>query len=255
MIPVIIELIFPKTHLQIFLETCSYIEFESKLTPRPQKHDPMFYPFYYKDPFVKDCIIELKERNNMFVAHRFGIILSKWVLRKIDEIEANYHPGLGKCHPELVSGSFPKNHETPKQVRGDNQVTQVRGDTLFKFYLIPVPQHKMRTREKGFCHTTTLARAIQKELVLRGRNTVFFNPCIVKEKHIKKLHAGFNKKRRNTIIKNSMRAYITKQDAQRAYFFIIDDVYTTGATFKEVRRSLKDCAVPDKKIFYISIAH
>ncbi len=51
-----------------------------------------------------------------------------------------------------------------------------------------------------------------------------------------------------------MKTYITKQDAQHV-FFIIDDVYTSGATFKEMRRSLLGCGAFPEHIFFVSIAH
>jgi predicted amidophosphoribosyltransferase len=86
-------------------------------------------------------------------------------------------------------------------------------------------------------------------------SNVSIHPCVCKEKKIKKLHDIIGKRKRFNIIQNSMRAYITKGDAKNAYFFIIDDVYTTGATFKEMRRSLSDCGAFPEHLFFISIAH
>lgn len=216
---VIIEIIFPKSHLESFLVSCKQIEFEFKLTSRPQLHTHMFYPFYYKDIFVKDCIIELKERNNKNVARLFGKILAGWVVRKMEEV----------C----------------KKRR-----------SCFVFYLIPIPQYRLKTKEKGFCHTTTLTHALQHYIKKKYPDMhMYFKSCIIKEFKTLKLHNTQGKKKRFSIIKNSMRAHLTKQDALNSYFFLIDDVYTTGATFKEARRSLLDCGVPSEHIFFISIAH
>ena len=215
LISVIKEVIFPSSHLIRFLRICSDIEFESKLSPRPQANKRMFYPYYYKNKFVKDCIIELKERNSKEVAHKFANILARWIIR-----ESSY-------------------------ISDKN-----------KFYLIPVPQHISQTKEKGFCHTTTLTAhildIIQKKY---QKNTIHFLPCITKIKNIKKLHSGTNKKKRFSLIKNSMVADLKSIDLEHSYFFIIDDVYTSGATFKEARRSLKGCGALDEQIFFISIAH
>ncbi len=211
----IIDMLFPRTHLQTYLSTCSQLQFESKLTPRPQKHERMFYPFYYKDPFVRDCIFELKERDSHEVARLFGKILGQWIVRKIHEAE---------------------------------------NDTVF--YLVPVPQHISKTKEKGFCHTTTLATFIEKaikrsypDIALR----VF--PCISKVKKTKRLHDTKGKRKRFNMIKNTMWTCITKHDAEHAYFSIIDDVFTTGATYKEMRRSLSGCAASVERMFFVSIAH
>lgn len=220
-IDVLIELIFPKTYLERFLMNCSQIEFEFMCTPRAQFHKQMFYPFHYKNNFTKDCIIELKERNNRNVARLCGGVLAKWIVRKVREIDEGW-PRSG--HPS--------------------------------FYLIPIPQHISKTKEKGFCHTTTLTHAIHA-YIKKFYPEVYteFKACIVKESKTKKLHNTHGKKKRFSIIKNSMRGYITKQDNVHSYFFLIDDVYTTGATFKEARRGLLDCGVPSEHIFFISIAH
>lgn len=235
------EIIFPKSHLQFFLGRCTQIRFERKLTPRPQLYNQMFHPFYYKDPFVHDCIFELKERNSTNVALLFGNILSRWIVKKIDEVLLE-----SSVSPRIYSGISSNNNAIPEQAQDDN----------IKFYLVPVPQHISKTKEKGFCHTTTLSYSIQNILQRKYPNiTILVFPCICKIKKTKKLHDTQGKMKRFKIIKETTESQVTKQDANYAYFFIIDDVYTTGATFKEIRRSLSDCAVPREHIFFVSIAH
>lgn len=212
LISVVIEVLFPKTHLEDFLCSCTQLEFESKLVPRLQTKQNMFFPFYYKDSFVRDCIIELKERNNRNVARLFSFILFRFIAKTIEKY--------------------------PDQ----------------NYYIVPVPQHLTKTREKGFCHTTTLSIEIYKRLKERKVPNISIKPCIVKIKNIKKLHSTNSKQKRISLIKNSMRTYVTKQDAKEI-FFIIDDVYTSGVTFKEARRSLLGCGVLQEHIFFISIAH
>lgn len=232
-IPVIITFIFPRSHLELFLNSCSQIKFENRLTGRPQLKKRMFHPFYYKDQFVKDCILELKERNNKDVAKRFGEVLARWIVRTIREI----------------------NNETSKQILNNTPVAgRLRRPAMF--YLIPIPQHFSKTKEKGFCHTTTLTNSLHAFIRKKYPDIhTVHKPLIVKELQIKKLHTTKGKRKRFTMIQNSMKSYITKHDIQNAYFFIIDDVYTTGATFKEAHRSLLDCGVLSEHIFFISIAH
>ena len=227
---VTIEAIFPRSHLQVFLKKISFIEFNIKLTPRVQHHDNMFYPFYYKDPFVHDCIFEIKERNSNDATRLFGKILSQWVIKKINEINAL----------TILNYSSDK--------------ISFESDSIF--YLVPVPQHISKTKEKGFCHTTSLAQSI--EVIVKNKYPhipISLFPCVKKIRKTKKLHDTQGKIKRFSLIKKTMQASVTKEDAKQAYFFIIDDVYTTGATFKEVRRSLSDCVVPTEHMFFISIAH
>ncbi|MEN9921571.1 MAG: hypothetical protein RLZZ517_549, partial [Candidatus Parcubacteria bacterium] len=219
-ISVIKYILFPPSHLQIFLKEASALQFESKLTPQPQMSPRMFYPFYYKDIFIKDCIIELKERNNQDVAKRFGEVLARWILRVIN----NEIPGQaqGDTYQQVQSN----NHEAGRRSRP-------------AFYLIPIPQHKSKTKEKGFCHTTTLTQSIYSILKNKYKiENIFFYPCIQKEKNIKKLHSGLDKRKRFSYMKYSMKANLKNLYLQNSYFFLIDDVYTSGATFKEARRSL-----------------
>ncbi len=222
LISVIKECIFPSSHLTRFLVMCNDIEFESKLTPRPQLNTRMFYPFYYKNKFVTDCIIELKERNSAKVAERFGKILARWIVREIEHIKS----------------------------------IQEINNQIIKFYLIPIPQHITRTREKGFCHTTTLTCSILEHLKRRYQmKQIYFSSNITKIKNIRKLHTGMNKQKRSVEMKYSMKADLSKFDLCHSYFFLIDDVYTSGATFKEARRSLIDCGALEDHIFFVSIAH
>ena len=80
---VCIEALFPKSHMQEFLETASLIHFLSFCATKPQLKQRMFHPFDYKNNFIKDCIIELKERNMHCVAKHVSIILSDWIIREI----------------------------------------------------------------------------------------------------------------------------------------------------------------------------
>lgn len=216
-ISVVINTIFPLTYLEKYLRTCSNIEFLQRLTPRLQHKDRQFSPFYYKDHFVKDCIIELKERNNRDAARLFSYTLSQYILKNIKEIKNK--------------------------------------DQHASFYIIPTPQHISKTQEKGFLHTQTLCEEILFLVKKRTRANISIFPCIEKILKTKRLHDLRGKKNRFKTITNTMRAHITKQDATDGYFFLIDDVFTTGATFKEMRRTLLESGAFPENLYFISIAH
>ncbi len=208
-------MIFPKTHLEKYLATCTQLELERRLTPRIQRQERVFSPYYYKDPFVKDCIIELKERCNRDVGRLFGKKISEWMLIMMDEV--------------------------------------LRHDESAVFYLVPVPQHLSKTKEKGFEHARVLTEEICKRIGSEYPAQII--PCLEKVTKTKRLHDLSSRESRFKTIKGTMRAHITKEDARLAYFFIIDDVYTTGATYKEARRSLADCGALPERMFFVSIAH
>jgi predicted amidophosphoribosyltransferase len=215
---VVINIIFPRTYLERYLEKCSQIEFISKLTPRIQVQHRQFSPFYYKQQLVKDCIIELKERNNKNVARLFAQTLAQYILQNIQILQKN-----------MVNASY---------------------------FIVPIPQHISKTKEKGFLHTQTISEEIFKHILHRDSNlNISILSCIQKISHTKRLHELKGKKKRFKTIKYTMQACLTKYDAQHAYFFIIDDIFTTGATFKEARRTLLESGVLQEHIFFISIAH
>lgn len=212
---VLIDVIFPKTYLEKYLASCSQMELERRLTPRMQKQERVFSPYHYMDPFVKDCVIELKERSNRNVGRLFGKKIAEWMRIMMDEV--------------------------------------LRRDDSAQFCLVPVPQHRSKTREKGFEHAKVLAEEIHTRIGSEYPARIF--PCLEKVARTKRLHDLSGRNSRFKTIKNTMRAHVTKGDARHLYFFIIDDVYTTGATYKEARSSLTDCCALPERMFFVSIAH
>lgn len=219
------ELFFPQSHVQRFLASVSFVKFLSLCSPQPQLKKRMFHPFYYKNNFVKDCIIELKERNSKYVAQYFGKVLAQWIMREVTLLDSRLASQVGQ------------------------------NEICTNFYLVPIPQHKNKTREKGFCHTTTLTQYIYSNIKRYNVKNIFIKPCIIKHTQTKKVHTTKSKKARLYTLKNTTSAYVTKQDARHGYFFLIDDVYTTGSTFKEARRSLLDSGALEENIYFVSIAH
>ena len=217
---VLIDFLFPYTYLERYLQDCKSYQFQTRLTPRIQHKERQFSPFYYKDSLIKDCVIELKERNNIYVAHLFGEVLVQYI-RYITE-------SIIKKNPDAY------------------------------FYLVPIPQHKLKTKDKGFLHTRTLCTSILRFFLNRiNQNIISIQvfECLIKVKETRRLHDLNSRKNRFKTIKNTMECFITKYDAEHAYFFVVDDVYTTGSTFKEARRTLLGSGVPNEHIYFISIAH
>jgi predicted amidophosphoribosyltransferase len=215
MLQVFINIIFPKTHLEKYLAECSVLEFERRLTVRQDQNNRMFSPYYYKDPLVKDCLLELKNRNNEHVARLLGHKVAQWIAHTTAHIRLQ-----DRCIPIL---------------------------------LVPIPQHISRSKEKGFLHTRTLCEHILK--LLPHDTPVLIKECICKTTATRQLHNLKGKRIRFKTIKGTMRAHITKDEACRAHVILIDDIRTTGATFNEAYRCLVKCGVDRDHIYFVSIAH
>lgn len=111
--------------------------------------------------------------------------------------------------------------------------------------LVPVPQYRSRTHNRGYNQSALIARwlstAIQgasvKELLTKHRKTL--------------PQAQLSRTRRLHNIVGSMQC--SKTLDPKTIYIIIDDVTTTGATLAEARRALH--AEGAKKVFGIAIAH
>lgn len=113
--------------------------------------------------------------------------------------------------------------------------------------LIPMPMSSERRRERGFNQTEILCEAIKK---FDTENTLEYDPNILqKSHHTESQTLVENKKLRLQNLENSMQA----KNVEGRNIILIDDVTTTGATFKEARRALKHAAA--KKILCLALAH
>jgi len=115
-----------------------------------------------------------------------------------------------------------------------------------KLILVPIPQHKSKTRTRGFNQSTYVADAIARELpdttvaalLEKTRSTI-------PQAHVK------NKSARLVNVQGTMK---TRGDVdKRRFYVLVDDVTTTGATFAEASRALR--AAGAQKILCIALAH
>lgn len=113
-------------------------------------------------------------------------------------------------------------------------------------YLVPIPQHKSKTRKRGYNQSELLARAIVEGLDgAKISQLLKKNRFTIPQAHIQ------NKNIRLQNIKDSMS--ISAPINEGALYVLIDDVTTTGATFIEARRALKAGGI--KKILAVALAH
>ncbi|MFZ4500444.1 MAG: ComF family protein [Minisyncoccia bacterium] len=114
------------------------------------------------------------------------------------------------------------------------------------FILVPIPQHRNKTHERGYNQGRLLAQWLAKSIEgARVAEVLIKTIPTIPQARIK------HKSARIKNIAHSMRASAPLDP--RALYIIVDDVTTTGATMNEARRALK--AYGGKKIIALSLAH
>jgi len=116
--------------------------------------------------------------------------------------------------------------------------------------LIPIPLSPKRKRERGF----NQAEIICKELIKLDKNINFKleNNILIKPKDT--THQA-NIKNRNERLKNLINSFAVKnsEKIKNKNIILIDDICTTGATFNEAKKTLKQAGA--RKIIAFSVAH
>lgn len=115
--------------------------------------------------------------------------------------------------------------------------------------LVPMPMSKMEKRKRGFNQCEELVREIKK---LGGDNIeVSYNTLKKVRETARQTKLGRAERTKN--VENSMMAAPSAQDGHLRTVIVLDDVYTTGASFTEARRAL--LSVGAKKVIGLFIAH
>lgn len=112
--------------------------------------------------------------------------------------------------------------------------------------LAPMPMSKREKRKRGFNQCEELAKEMKK---LAGSLEISFD--ILKKVRETGKQADLGKEERAKNVEGSMTA--PRQMARGRVVVILDDVYTTGATFSEARRALS--AAGAKRVLGLFIAH
>ncbi len=113
--------------------------------------------------------------------------------------------------------------------------------------LIPMPISDEKRRERGFNQTEVIAESIR----MFAPDLFEYSTALIKHKHTEsqaRTHA--TKREREANLLNSMSV---SSDLQGRCVILLDDVTTSGATFGEAKRVLKEAGV--KKILCVALAH
>jgi len=210
----LIDFIFPKSEDVHYLESLSAGGLVEKLSKaREIESENLIVLFDYKDPLVKTMIWELKYKGNRKIAQKFAEIL------------------VDVLNHELAERAVFENFKNP--------------------WLIPIPISNKRRRERGWNQIEILAEEIMK---LNTENLCEYSPKVL----IKHIHTDSQarthatKRERLENLSNSMSVqggtYVRGRN-----IILLDDVTTTGSTFTEAKRVLKESGA--KKILCVALAH
>ena len=125
---------------------------------------------------------------------------------------------------------------------GQNQLFQQKGENSV---FVPMPLHKSKKRKRGFNQAELIAQELSISL-----NIPMQTKALLKHKKTQS-QTTLSREERQQNIKN---AFLIKnpQLVEGKIVFLVDDVFTTGATMEEAARTLK--AVKAKEVWGITLA-
>ncbi len=116
--------------------------------------------------------------------------------------------------------------------------------------IVPIPISDRRRFERGWNQTELLAEAVKKcDEDMRFK---YLPRQLVKFVHTESQTQTSGRAEREENIKNSMRV-LNPSKVEGRHIILIDDVCTTGATFKEAKRALKEAGAA--QILCVAITH
>lgn len=211
----IIDFLYPKDRDVILLESLTPSTLLEKLTPAQDLEKDHLALFSYTDPSVRKLIWELKYKKNEKIAKTLASLLYDVLKAELSE-KALFESALWLKDP----------------------------------LLIPMPSSKKRRREKGYNQTELLCEELK---LLDTENILNYSPnVLLKHRHTESQTLTKDKKKREENISNSMSVRESVR-LDGAHVILVDDVMTTGATFRDARRALRESGA--KRILSVSLAH
>lgn len=211
------DFFFPKNRKVLELEELSAATLLNTLPTAERLKDKYTLALFdYNHPLVKTIIWELKYAGNTRIAATLGEILYDVIQHELSDLA-------------LFESA---NWQMDKPI------------------LVPIPISDKRRFERGWNQSELLAEAIKS---CDGGKTLRYLPRqLAKLRHTESQTKTISKSERLKNLTNSMKILNASAVAGECVV-VLDDVTTTGSTFAEARRALREAGA--KKIFCVAVAH
>jgi len=211
------DFLFPKSQKVLEIEKFSAATLLDALPPAEHLKDKHTIALFdYNHPLVKTIIWELKYGGNTRIATLLGEILYDVIRHELTDFAL------------FESADWQMN----------------------KPILMPIPISDKRRFERGWNQSELLAEAIKS---CDGEKTLEYLPRqLTKLRHTESQTKTASKSERLGNLINSMKVFDASAVAGKCVV-ILDDVTTTGSTFAEAKRTLREAGA--KKIFCVAVAH
>lgn len=114
-------------------------------------------------------------------------------------------------------------------------------------YVVPVPLHKVKKRDRGFNQSEYITREISKNMNWKHL------PKLIKRKRFTETQTKLNKEQRKKNVSLAFKIN-PKYDIKGKNILLVDDVFTTGSTVNSITAVLKEKQVNKVYIFTIGRA-
>ena len=183
----------------------------------------------------KVCEKDFKERNEnstkyleLITVYSFGYYESK--LRQGIINLKNGKKDLAKYFAEILTMFWKKSNNIKQN----------------DYLVIPVPSHKKRIKERGYCQASLIGEEFAQQL-----NYDFSNKFVIREKETAFMNSLENITERKKNIKNAFK--VIKNNKSLNNILIIDDILTSGNTMCEIAKTIKQL-YPDVNLVGLTIA-
>lgn len=112
-------------------------------------------------------------------------------------------------------------------------------------YIIPVPLHKKRLKQRGYNQVSTFCNALSKELNIQVDNSLLYRD------HYSNTQSKKNLISRSNIAENTFEINFSDKHHHK-HFLLVDDVLTTGATLETCGRAI--LKIPGAKLSIVTMA-
>ena len=198
---------------------------------------------FIKEPTCKKCgaminrtdgtyCIRCEEKMHDAFEYGFGLLrYNEFIKESLHRIKYSgrkeYLEFYGKCIAKAFKNKF-------KEISPD--------------YLVPVPIHTERLRERNYNQSEILADAISKELMGFGVDISVNTELIYRTKNTKVLNKLDNADRGNEL----KGAFYVEDASFIEKVIIVDDIYTTGSTINSMAKALKKAGI--REVYFVTIA-